>query len=74
MEFETCNVRAWEMAIRPYARARNITPALAGEAKGNDPLLFDRMCLEADSVIQPSIAESAFIAGLSEDIPSPSRH
>lgn len=68
VEFETCNVRAWEMAIKRYARARNITPAITGDNQGIDPSLYDRMCLEADSIIHPSITESAFTSGLSEDI------
>lgn len=60
VDFDSCNVRAWEVAIKRYARTRGIMPAITGNSQSIDPGLYENMCLEADSVIQPSITEKAF--------------
>lgn len=62
VDFESCNVRAWEMhllamAIRRYARARGIVPAIYGQPSDVPPQAYDSMSLEAESVIHPSITE-----------------
>lgn len=68
VRFTSCNVRSWEKAIVRYARLREILPAITGQAHGIDPQVYSRMQLEAQGMIEPSITESTYKGGLSEDV------
>lgn len=69
---ETCNFVRWECALKRYARARRLVPALKGE-QGNIHIdKYELMSTELEGIIEESVPESAFqrqvVTGLSDSV------
>lgn len=68
VEFDTCNVEQWDLALESYAEVRQIEAAYKGQQGTIPDTPYKAMCTELKSVIRASIPEACYISGLRDDI------
>lgn len=68
VDVATCNVRKWETSLKRYARARKLLPAYTGDPTGVPQGKYEDMTTELEGIIDESVPDTAYDAGLGEEV------